>query len=236
MILSFVLVSCNKNGNNDDETTFVNRSCNTDEPGWGQTLGEVYFATDSTWTMTRGGITQIWSDAVHTTRCDTLPSIHWRPTFYGGDLTALNFNADCRNNFTVVGGSRIEMKGNLFTWCAVSRFQDDLCPYPWRVPTADDFFVLDTILRRGGNPGQTTLRDRYVNEWGATYAGGCGTTGTLTGQMGFGFYWSQTEASGVAFGVGLYVGSATSGTLANPQLERERFHGFSLRCVKDATE
>jgi len=49
-----------------------------------------------------------------------------------------SFLIDCRSN--------PGQKGDLFSWRAVSELKDVLCPYPWRVPTVQDFIDLDIAL------------------------------------------------------------------------------------------
>ena len=97
-------------------------NCNTSFIGF--TLGTPYFATDQIWTIpgADGRPTQIWSDAVRAPGCD-------KETFAGG------FGADCRRS-----GNGFD--GHFFNWCMVVRFANVLCPYPWRVPTSDDFYDL----------------------------------------------------------------------------------------------
>jgi uncharacterized protein (TIGR02145 family) len=99
--------------------------CSFQTPKWGDSLGTVGFATSETWKIGN----QEWSDAVTATACN-------KTTFDGGEKT--NFNADCRSN--------PNQKGDLFSWCAVYRFQDQLCPAPWRVPTKKDIIELDIAL------------------------------------------------------------------------------------------
>ena len=106
--------------------------CNKLTPGFGENLGTIAFATDSTWSIIGNGHVQIWSDAITATNCQ-------KTTFDGGMKN--NLNADCRSN----SGFR----GDLFSWCVVYRFADQLCPSPWRVPTVQDFINLDIAM--GGN-------------------------------------------------------------------------------------
>ena len=82
--------------------------CNTETPGWGEELGEVYFATDQTWIIGN----QEWSDAVVLANGN-------KEEFYGGSIDdELGFYADARSN--------PGYKGTLFSWCAVVRYQDQL--------------------------------------------------------------------------------------------------------------
>jgi len=110
--------------------------CSDITPGWGRSLGVVSFYTDNEWTVEGNGVFQIWSDAVTATDCQ-------KETFSFGDdqniiLGHHFYLADCRSN--------PGFPGDLFSWCAVVHFADVLCPYPWRVPTQQDFSDLNTVL------------------------------------------------------------------------------------------
>ena len=51
------------------------------------------------------------------------------------------FHIDCRSN--------PDFFGDLFSWQAVYELKYELCPYPWRVPSVQDFRDLDIAM--GGN-------------------------------------------------------------------------------------
>ena len=125
--------------------------CNRDMPGWGNSLGTVSFVSDRTW---RVG-SQIWSDVVTATACQKptfmglmRPQIYsHHPQIYSSDnvisrgiIRYAGFSADCR--------TLTHLSGDLFSWCAVVRFANQLCPYPWRVPTREDI----TVLSNSRNP------------------------------------------------------------------------------------
>jgi len=194
--------------------------CNLETPGWGQGLGTIGFATDETWNFTNGTTTQIWSDAVTTTVCSN-------KTIFDGGTNEEPFNADCR--------SLPGFRGDVFSWCAVYRFRDELCPYPWRVPTRYDFINLDILLGGSGTPAfNPALRDRYLNDWG----------GELFIGNHMGRYWSISEFSANR------LGSHTLAIMSNQLAESPPFftidpgatqpkndNGFTggnlLRCVRD---
>jgi uncharacterized protein (TIGR02145 family) len=163
------------------------------------------FKTDTTWTIPNGGT---WSDVVMSTRC--------RKTSFNGNT------ADCRQN----EGNY----GDLFSWYAVDAWKNELCPAPWRVPTKDDFVNLDKALDGTGKNEQynTTLRDKYLNSWGGAYGGYCDSDGTLYSQGSIARYWSQSEySSGRAYSLRF----DTSGYV-DPQDYNNKYHGFTLRCVR----
>jgi uncharacterized protein (TIGR02145 family) len=197
------------------------RGCNTDMPGWGESLGVVSFATDSTWTVTNGNITQIWSDAVQATNCN-------KNTFDGGDFRSLNFKADCRSN--------PDYKGDLFSWCAVRRFAEQLCPPPWRVPTQQDFINLDRAMGGSGTNQINTSRlvsytGTGTNQWGGIYGGYCHLNSVIITPGSWAHYWSSTEGDNVRsarnlnFGINGVIYPRNNG-------ENSKNAGFSLRCVK----
>jgi uncharacterized protein (TIGR02145 family) len=185
--------------------------CNNNTPAWGSSLGDVTRGNETR--ISANDITQTWSDAVTAFGCQ-------KTTFAGG--SSGNFNADCRSN--------PNHPGDLFSWCAVQRFADELCPAPWRVPTTQDFINLDRALVGTGNNNQnnSVLRNRYLNDWGASFGGRCESNGSLYGQGWVAYYWSQWEFD-ANNGKGLIFYSTD---IINPQgLDRKNF-GFTLRCVR----
>ncbi|MCL2416794.1 MAG: Ig-like domain-containing protein [Bacteroidales bacterium] len=154
-------------------------SCNSNTPGWGESLGTVTRGTQE-WIIEGHGISQIWSDAVTATAC-----VNRTTEFRGG--TTDNFNADCRSN--------PDLPGDFFSWCAVVRFADQLCPYPWRVPTTQDFRDLDIAMGSNGN-SRTDLafvNANYITRWGGRFGGFSRSGGTLWHQGVWGLYWAQSE-------------------------------------------
>ncbi|MDR1950768.1 MAG: fibrobacter succinogenes major paralogous domain-containing protein [Bacteroidales bacterium] len=202
-------------------------SCNSEIPGWGGSLGTVDFATTQEWTIKNDSIFQIWSDAVRASNCGI------RDTFVAvsGEELNSNFNADCRSN--------PDQKGDLFSWCAVSRFADSLCPAPWRVPTEQDFINLDIAMGGTGTNRTAPIHnqfiiDNYLNPdvWGGAFGGRCSWDGTLERQGEWGRYWSS-EIDGLweAF----LLGFVSGGNIA-PKLKQSLGFGFTLRCVRDGEE
>jgi len=210
------IVATTQDGNFTDTTIVVvgTFGCNSDTPLWGNSLGTVSFHTNQTWTISGKGITQIWSDAVTAANCNN------RTVFAGGSEE--NFNADCRSN--------PDFPGDFFSWCAVVRFADQLCPYPWRVPTTEDFKNLDIAM--GGIGDFRTDLDfvnaNYVTRWGGRFGGFSLSGGTLLSQASWGHYWSQSEGDATdARSLGLDAG----GTI-NPQGWQYKAHGLTIRCVR----
>ena len=185
--------------------------CNNNTPGWGENLGVVSFKTKQTWRVGN----QEWSDVVMASAC--------RKTTYSGGPWG-NQNADCRSNLSGFG--------DLFSWCAVIRFQDELCPDGWRVPTGTDFAELDIALRGEGSGvssyTDTLVRDKYITLWGGTYGGYCGIDGQLGGQSWSAYYWSQSErCENHGFRMNFHSDGYTF-----PQGWLGKDNGFSLRCIR----
>jgi hypothetical protein len=150
-------------------------------------LGIIDFKTDSVWTITRDGVTQIWSDVVMVAFCK-------KDSYDGGSATD-GFNADCRQNPGF---------GDLFSFPFVEQYKDVLCPAPWSFPTDEDFRTLDILLGGTGSgasfdndpPGTPTLIGNYLTRWGATFGGRADANGQLASQLdngrGSANYWSQS--------------------------------------------
>jgi len=142
---------------------------------------------------------------------------------FSGRSTANNYNADCRSN--------PYFSGDLFSWCAVARFADQLCPYPWRVPTRQDFIDLDIAMGGTGSYRADTpqfVQDNYITRWGG-HLGGFRLWCHILGDLEFsGGYWSQS----LAYYFGAYrLGFHTNGNVW--PINRGNMHyGLPLRCVR----
>jgi len=188
--------------------SFAQRGCNTRTPGWGNNLGTVSFVNDSIWKVG----TQEWSAPVTATGCQ-------KNTFDGGRERSPN--ADCRSNPGF---------GDLFSWCAVVRFANQLCPENWRVPTKDDFIALDRALGGNGEEQQSEQQImKYINVWGGAF-GGTTESGILNGIGDVGAYWSLTNNDINTNVFLLFFSSSTN--LIFPQGEEHRTVGVMLRCVR----
>jgi uncharacterized protein (TIGR02145 family) len=188
--------------------------CNTNTPRWGQSLGAVSFHTNQEWLIEGNGISQTWSNAVTAVNCQ-------KTTFSGG--IAGDFDADCRSN--------PDFPGDFFSWCAIVRFADQLCPYPWRVPTIEDF--IDLYIAMGGSGLTRTnntdfVLQNYITRWGGAFGGfNVGWMGP-GGQGSESVYWSMTEHDGSAART---LEFGTNGTI-NFTGQSQKSGGFTLRCVR----
>ena len=212
------ITATTEDGNRTANTTIAvvgtQQGCNFDRPGWGENLGTVSFQTNETWMITDGTITQIWSDAVTATNCQKT------------DLSGASeddFNADCRSN--------PDFPGDFFSWCAVVRFADQLCPYPWRVPTTEDFINLDIAMGGTGNPRSNLdfVNANYIIHWGGRFGGASDLDGVLLNQGLWGFYWSQSESTFVDARTLLFN---TAGNILPQGWANNKSNALIVRCVR----
>jgi uncharacterized protein (TIGR02145 family) len=189
--------------------------CNTSVPEWGQNLGTVSFATNQEWTVGN----QIWSDAVQTSVCSGRSPSAFE---YGVEG---NLVANCRSN--------PGQKGDFFTWCAVMRFADELCPSPWRVPTKEDFAELNLAL--GGEDEERynspAVRNRFLTDWGGTYNGRLFYS-DLWHQGVNAAYWSQSDND---FAEVYNLFYCNAGWIDRTSHQGHYYSGAALRCVRDIT-
>jgi len=223
------------------------RGCNTNEPGWGESLGTISWGTvgntnietgTTSITGTDGRPNQIWSGAVFATACAKGNATNDNE-FSGG--VSGNFNADCRQSLHTFNHGRDNgITGDLFSWCAVVRFADQLCPYPWRVPTAEDFtalhqnlgFALPSPITSSiahGNTGafMPTTGSAMIPQVGGTWGGARfnGSPSALTTQESA--YWSSSEISTTNSRNLLFAGN-----LVWPQASNNKATGRAVRCVR----
>jgi uncharacterized protein (TIGR02145 family) len=216
-------------------TVIMTNRCNGDAPGWGVGFGTISRGGETT--ISGNGITQIWSDAVTTSACNAKSS-------FSGDRyigSVQIFNADCRSN--------PGYPGDYFSWCAVIRFADSLCPAPWRVPTRNDFANLDKALG-GSGENRSGAEEQLIwyigtgpNQWKGAYGGYCWGSGTIFSQGEMAFYWSSTNYAdsgpfGNSFPGWAYYLTFSSNGWIQPQYDgfgssSRKEQGHTLRCVKD---
>ena len=182
-------------------------------------IGLISFVSDREWTISGDGIIQIWSDAVQATRCN-------KQTMRG-DVGASLWVIDCRSN--------PDHSGDLFTWCAVAHFASELCPAPWRVPTAEDFCNLNKILFDQSSCRTHTVEPKdvietYIERWGGAFGGSTASRGTLFFQEVKGYYWSISEYDeNYAF----YLDYDVHGKIQPQCTASAKAVGLSLRCIRD---
>ncbi len=193
--------------------------CNRDIPGWGESLGKVRFVSNRVWTI---GV-HTWSDAVTAENCK-------KKSFNGGERgkKQLGYNADCRQNI-------MDSYGDLFSWCAVKRYRNQLCPTGWRAPTTEDFMALSQWLE--GTPHGWNYNERFKTidlsynqfdypEWGGTNGGWCDNWGRLYSQGQSANYWAQSANS---LDTGMEI---TFYLRAMRFVATTKNYGHVLRCVR----
>jgi len=191
--------------------TAQSNGCSKSAAGWGSSLGKVAFKTNRTWKVGK----QEWSDVVVAPNCQ-------KTTYSGG--SAGSFNADCRQN--AEGGS-----GSLFSWCAVVRFQKQLCPKGWTIPTKDDFVTLQKTLAdiQQINSKKNAEPVKKYTYFGPVFESYCAaSTGELDSQGSFAMYWSQSEYDK---NYGFHLSINISDDIYS-QAHSKKSRGFAVRCVK----
>ena|GEM_PF-4155483 len=156
--------------------------CNINKPGFGWDLGVVDRGGERTITRTVFGrnFTQTWSYPVTASNCQ-------KEAFDGGSRTSLN--ADCRSNPS-------GFRGDFFSWCAVMRYAEVLCPYPWRVPTVEDFMRLSNALC-GNEEGsyfifpqrRQSCHSAFFRDWGGLHHGFSNPSGKVYERGRLVYYW-----------------------------------------------
>ena len=147
------------------------------------------------------------------------------------DLTSFNgnnVNGDYRNAGTY--------KGYLYNWYYVNLNAKLLCPSPWRVPSKDDFVALDKALGGDGSndqTGNTALRDKYINDWGAVYNGYTTAANVLTYQGSYIYGWSSDAANETQ---AYYLLVTNTGNVQpyGSTSSQAKPGGRPVRCVKNA--
>jgi uncharacterized protein (TIGR02145 family) len=167
-------------------------------------LGTVGFT--STDTYTRNGITI--SAPVTATGCQ-------KSTYNGGEWPP--HNADCRDN--------PGYDGDLFSWCMVVQYANQLCPSPWRWPTVTDWRIYADFATPNG-PG--TTNNFYAGMDGWTYNGFAQADGSLSALGSRSMHWTSSEY-GMYSAYALQVESG--GNL--PDYTPPKGTGVNLRCVQD---
>ncbi|MFM7079471.1 MAG: FISUMP domain-containing protein [Bacteroidota bacterium] len=133
----------------------------------------------------------------------------------------------------------IENWGNLYNWHAVNDYRG-LCPEGWRVPTANDFRMLDNHLEDNGlSSGAVKSIDGWSNpNVDATNFGGLNilpsgkrmfSSGGFKFRNDGAYFWTSDEHSTRK---AIYVAYAFDRSTSN-QNEYYKNDGFSCRCVKD---
>ncbi len=145
--------------------------------------------------------------------------------------------ADCgivaRKNIpveAVVGG------GDYFTLGAILAYPEFLCPDGWAVPSLDDYNALNLAFGGTGDltvsQSDATISIKYVDEWGAIYAGNTANTGNIQNHFTSnlsGNYWTNTApGADRSMAYAFQVGNTMRVFSQNGSF------GYNIRCVKEA--
>jgi hypothetical protein len=151
-----------------------------------------YAASAQTWTFDG----QTWSDVIHIPDCNKT------------DFTNSYTDPHCRN-YTATDGKTCYY----YNWPYVDANKDEMCLYPWRMPSRLDF---ETLI---SNTNSSTL----ISEWGY---GGSVSSGYVD-YVNSGDYWSSTE-NGTNGGYN-FSNSSTGGMGI---YYTNKNYGLQVRCVK----
>jgi len=224
----------------DSEAQLSSNFCNNFTPGWGADgLGTVTWGSTSNTDINSGtsivsGIggrpTQVWSGHVFASACAKGNATNSNQ-FNGGFFR--DFSADCRQSLSTFNFGRDErsITGDFFSWCAVYRFQNKFCPYPWRVPTRQDFDVLIQNLNRNSEHFTGVSGTAELPEIGGVWGGVrfAGSPQFLTNSASV--YWSSTT-SGISAPALFSSWTPPSQPLTYSGKDR----GNVLRCIKDVVD
>jgi uncharacterized protein (TIGR02145 family) len=181
-------------------------------------LGTVSFTSGTEITIIGDNISQFWSRPVTATGCQ-------KTNFNSG--STVSANADCRSN--------PNYPGDLFSICAVLKYADKLCPYPWRIPTMKNY---EDLVRAFGETQPVLNSESFVNKfvtgWAVAYAGECDPKSTLQFQNQRAIYIlnASTPRETRRFQV-CNKGDAQCYWSVQITPGQQYNHGWSLRCVRN---
>jgi hypothetical protein len=147
-------------------------------------------ASTRTWTFG----TQTWSDAIRIPACNKK------------SLLESATNPQCCS-YTEQGNTFY-----YYNWAYVDANEDKLCRSPWRVPSKEDFDILES------NTNHATL----IDAWGY---GGRAYGSSMDGVRAYAHYWSSTAYNDYAYYLGYY-----NGMLAVSYSNKR--YWFQVRCVR----
>jgi hypothetical protein len=149
-----------------------------------------YAASARTWKFGN----QTWSDAIHMPECN-------RESFAKSDT-----DPQCRSY------TEGDITRYYYNWEYVSVNKDKMCPYPWRVPTREDFETLMENKSTG-----------FPDIWGY---GGRANGSAMENGIYYAYYWSSTEDGSQR---AIQLKYASGGTTVERIL---KYYGHQVRCVK----
>jgi len=191
------------------------------------------FASDTETTIGN----QIWSAPVIASHC--------RKAMYDGGAAGA-FTSDCRSNNFNLPAAHVT-NGDLFSWCMVARFGEILCPAPWRVPTTEEFRVVNiaiinippatniTFPTIGNAYGSTAFRTKVLTNWNVPqWSSLSNANGTFPATANSTNYWSKSDIDEEPNNARSHIiNSGAAASSIRPQASSSRALGFTLRCVRD---
>ncbi|MDR0694068.1 MAG: hypothetical protein LBF81_02045 [Prevotellaceae bacterium] len=183
------------------------------DPSSTVSLGVISFTQGSEITVTGSSYTQVWSRPVTATGCQ-------KEIFYGGTIGSVK--SDCRTN--------PDYAGDYISWCAAVKYAEQLCPFPWRIPTPDDVCRLHNALTgatcvEATNAAWAAI---YINQWAVQWSGACGVDGTLNDRGSAAVHIVMGTRTNTHNRFNLYTTGAINLGDAATSLA-----GRTLRCVRD---
>jgi uncharacterized protein (TIGR02145 family) len=180
-------------------------------------LGVVSFTQGSEITITGSSYTQIWSRPVTATGCQ-------KGTYNGGfnDGSAGSVKSDCRTNPGYAG--------DFFSWCAVVKYASQVCPFPWRIPTPDDFCRLHKAVT-GANcveAANVAWIQAYQTKWAPEFSGECDNS--IFYNVGLAVLYN---VNGIVADSRSRFNITKADGLVNFGYAGNRATGRALRCVRD---
>jgi uncharacterized protein (TIGR02145 family) len=224
LLLTFPIISCSKDQTNSNDNpnadpgTVKKEECGCTKSNLN--LGTISFLNQNTWQIGN----QIWSAPVTISYCK-------KKDYDGGKDGA--YKADGCENIS-------DNYAQLFSWCLIRQYEEEISINGWRIPTQTDFEELYASL--GGVHGPQTLDQykatlrQFTNFWGINYSGSFwfrqGDT-EPTEQGEFVVYWCKDEAdsrSGKAMSISNGTGFGVLGVDTKQDWYKE--NGACLRLVK----
>ena len=184
-------------------------------------LGAISFTAGTEVTIVGNGVSQTWSRPVTATGCQ-------KENYNGG--SAHNYYADCRTN--------PDYDGDLFSGCAAVRYAGQLCPPPWRLPTAADSRKLAIAFGLPYMGYDKTTVEMIQNLMNGQFSGECDATGVLGTQFPYETTWVQrtyAEFQGInqLYAMVLRGEASTLGWLFAFASARHINTGAKIRCMTD---
>ncbi|MDR0692777.1 MAG: fibrobacter succinogenes major paralogous domain-containing protein [Prevotellaceae bacterium] len=153
-----------------------------------------YAASPQTWTFGN----QVWSDAIHIPECN-------KSSFTNSDISL-----QCCCKFS-------DAIHYYYNWVTVKKSATQLCPYPWRIPTKQDFDMLV----------HATTGKALADAWG--YGGNVNFGIVVQGDT-YGQYWSSTKSDTGSYDVDAYLLSYHAGDVYT--VADFKCIGRQVRCVR----